>query len=67
MNLKISPSFTVDKLRSGQIEDKIDVYEDRVLGWFFRSARSLLSVPNSEFALLQLTISYFEGYAIYRN
>ena len=67
MNLKISPSFTIDKLRSGQIEDKIDVYEDRVLGWFLRPARSLLSVPNSEFALLQLTIGYFEGYAIYRN
>jgi len=49
------------------LEDKIDVYEDRLKGWFLKPARSLLSEPNSELAVLQLALGYFEGYAIYRK
>lgn len=67
MTFRISPRFTREKLSSGRLEDRIDVYEDRIKGWFLNHARSLLAAPNSELAVLQLSLAYFEGYAIYRN
>lgn len=67
MIFQVSPHFTSKKLSSGSLEDRIDIYEDRIKGWFLNPARSLLAVPNSELAVLQLSIGYFEGYAIYRN
>ena len=67
MTFRISPRFTSEKLRWGMIEDRIDVHEDRLKGWFLKHARSLLSAAHSELAVLQLALGYFEGYAIYRN
>lgn len=67
MIFQVSPHFTSEKLSSGRLEDKIDVYEDRIKGWFLNHARSLLAAPSSELAVLQLSLGYFEGYAIYRN
>ncbi len=31
--IRISPKFTVEKLQSGTLLNRIDVYEDRVRGW----------------------------------
>jgi hypothetical protein len=64
---QISPSFRGDKLLSGRIEDRIDVYEDRVSGWLIKPACALTAIPNSGFAVLTLALTYFEGYATYRN
>ena len=67
MKFWTSPRFTSEKLLSGKLEDSIDIYEDRIKGWFLDHARSLLAAPYSEIAVLQLALGYFEGYAIYRN
>ena len=60
-----SPSFTTAKLTSGTIEDMIDIYEDRVRGFLLEHARALVPRPNSELAVLQLVIGYFESHATY--
>jgi hypothetical protein len=61
----VSPRYTADKLASRSIEDRIDVYEDRVQGWFIAPTRSLLDIPHAEFAVLNLCLGYFEGWAQY--
>lgn len=43
------------------INVKIDIYEDRVKGWFLDIGRSLTSNTHSEFVILQIAISYIEG------
>lgn len=67
MDVLISPRFYASKLASGKIDDRIDVYEDRLKGWFFGPARELLGVPNAGIAILQLCLGYFEGYWTYRT
>ncbi len=66
MRFLISPKYDGSKVKSGTVEDCIDVYEDRVKGWFIGPARALTKVPNSSFAILTIALSYFEGHAIYR-
>lgn len=63
----ISPRFPPVKLESGSVDDRIDVYEDRLQGWFFDPARALLTVPGAGIMILQLCLGYFEGYWIYRS
>ncbi len=65
--MQVSPKYTADKLASGAIEDKIDVFEDQMQGWFFAQARYLLDKPHSAHAALALTIGYFETYWIYAS
>jgi hypothetical protein len=45
ISARVSPQFTGEKLQSGSIEDRLDVYEDRVFGWFLDHAQSLAEVP----------------------
>lgn len=66
MRILISPKYDGGKVKSGAIEDCIDVYEDRVKGWFLGPARALTKVLNSAFAVLIIALSYFEGYAAYK-
>jgi hypothetical protein len=40
---------------------KINIYEDRVKGWFLDIGHSLANDPNSEFVILQIAVSYIEG------
>lgn len=61
-----SPSLTSDKVWTGSIEDRIDVYEDRLAGWTFAPIRMLLAMPGADFAVLHLALAYFEGWAQYR-
>src|SRR5690349_17317218 len=65
--LRISPQFMSDKLKSGSIDDRIDVYEDRMDGWFLRPIYSLMPTPNFRFAAISLALSYFEGWEQYRS
>jgi len=67
VEILISPRFPAAKLESGSIDDRIDVYEDRLRGWFFGPARALLNVPGAGIAILQLCLGYFEGYWTYRS
>lgn len=61
----ISPNFPAEKLETGKIEDWIDVFEDRITNWIFKQARALLSVPDSEYAITQLLVPYFESITMY--
>lgn len=67
MEVLISPNFPASKLLSGSIDDRIDVYEDRLKGWFFEPLLALLQVPNAAIAIIQLCLGYFEAYWIYRT
>ncbi len=58
--LAISPRFDESKLASGLIEDKIDVFEDQVLGWLVTPAKMMGSSQHSGFAMLAVTLAYFE-------
>jgi len=68
----LSPSFTSEKLRgeNDTIENRIDVYEDRVRGWLVRWAEYLNSVKiddrkHAGFAVLHLSLAYFEAFAVF--
>lgn len=62
----VSPKFLNTKLASGEILDKIDVFEDQIDGWMLFHARALCSDqyqfrPHSGFAVLTLLCPYFEA------
>ena len=64
--MKVSPKFDHSKVETGRIEDRIDVYEDRVLGWFLEPARILdKESGHAGFSVLLLAISFIEGYAMF--
>ena len=67
LNHQVSPRYKADKLASRAIEDRIDVYEDRVQGWILGPARALLTVPHADIAVLLLCLGYFEGWEQYRS
>lgn len=64
--LFVSPRFKADKLASGMLDDKIDVFEDQVKGWTLQHAFFLTdkSNPSGErnagFAIPLLCGAYFE-------
>ena len=58
--LAISPRYDLSKLASGLLDDKIDVYEDQVLGWIVHPAKLMFANPHSGFAVLTLALTYFE-------
>lgn len=58
--LAISPRFDSSKLSSGTLADKIDVYEDQVLGWIVNPAKLMFRDEHSGFAVLALALTYFE-------
>lgn len=66
MEIRISPNFTSSKI-TGELDDYIDVYSDRIRGWLLAPAKALLGVPHAEIAVLTLCLTYFEGLAIYRS
>ena len=63
---RISPKFDEKKIEDDGIEAKIDVYEDRVQGWFFDQARILEKTSDQAgFVILQIALGFIEGFAIY--
>ena len=65
---KVSPNFTTDKLKTDSLDDKFDVFEDQMQGWFFDHARALTQTPKGEhsgFVILMISISYIEAIAAY--
>jgi len=61
----ISPNFDLSKYQTGNVEDLIDVFEDRTKHWLFDPIKNLLKVENGHMASFGLILSYFEGIAIY--
>lgn len=56
----ISPKYTSDKLASGVLSDKIDVFEDQMHGWLFDQANQLKPFQHAGFGILAIVLSYFE-------
>lgn len=61
----ISPRFPAEKLEKPTIDDLIDIFEDRMLGWLLRPAENLMQDPIEQVAGFALSLSYFEGIWIY--
>lgn len=61
----ISPTFTHEKLVAPSYNDLVDVFEDRMLNWFFLPASKLLDISHCEIAAVSLLLNYFEGIEIY--
>ena len=61
MALSISPNYTSEKLENPSIEDKIDVFEDRMKSWLLAPMKKLLDEPHDRIASLCLQTTYFEG------
>jgi hypothetical protein len=57
----ISPNYGPVKLESPTYGDLVDVFEDRILNWFFRPAKRLLETQHCQIAAVALLITYFEG------
>jgi hypothetical protein len=64
---RISPNFSDEKLKTGSLDDLIDVFEDRLKYWLLEPAKALLGVRFGELAALSLLFGYFEPCAIYRK
>jgi hypothetical protein len=66
MITKISPNYNSDYLSDDSSLKKIDVFSDRVNGWFLDWADNLNdNKPHAGFAVLHLSFSYFEFISIF--
>ena len=71
-NLWISPNYPPEKLSSGNLEDKIDVFEDRLRVAIINQAVALFNKSNSDHkhagnAVLMILLPYFETITQYRQ
>lgn len=65
---KISPQHTAEKISPGTFDDWVDVYEDRVVGWFFDHAHIVRAHSQyGGFVVLQIALAFIEGYETYRT
>ena len=65
MEYRLSPNFDESKLDLKNVDDLIDVFEDRTRYWVFEPIQDLLRKPHGLIAALGLLLTYFEGIAIY--
>jgi hypothetical protein len=69
----LSPRYSTAKFpnfpHDATLEDKINIFEDRILGWQIGIAKEILQrgIPHSDLALLQIVVCYFEMLGIYRS
>jgi hypothetical protein len=66
----VSPAFTNERLQQGDLNSKLDVFEDQVVGWVLNHAAALDGEnyalrQHSGIAVLMLVLSYFEQIAAY--
>ena len=70
MVVYISPNHTAEEYSNPwTIEDKIEVFRDRVQGWQLGVAKAMIekSIPHCQIAVLYITTSYFEMIAKYKD
>ena len=69
MRIAISSKYYADEFPNGMnLDNKIEVYFDRVLGWQLTPAQDTANnVKHSGFAVLQIVMSFFESIAKYRE
>lgn len=60
----ISPRYSAEKLENPSYEDLVDIFEDRMRGWFLEPLHSLLQ-SGHDIAAMSLMMGYFEGIEIY--
>jgi hypothetical protein len=68
MNISVSPNYKAkDFVKGISIADKINIFSDRVNGWQIGIAKQIIhsQIPNSDFAILKILVSYFEMIAKY--
>ena len=65
----ISIRYEASKLLSPQVEfqDFVDVFEDKVNGWYLNWASEIGKDQHAGYAVLLIAFSYFEGITIFRN
>ena len=66
MNHFISPNYQIEKLDNPTFTDKLDIYNDRIKGWFISPIDSLLKCQNLDdnlMAIFLIELSYFEHIA----
>lgn len=63
MTYHVSPRYTVDDFSEHRtLEDKIEVFIDRIEGWYLGVANEIIKrdIPGRDLALLHLVASFFE-------
>lgn len=61
MPVSISPNYDTKKLESPNIDDIIDIYEDRILHWVIEPAKLLANTEHGGPAAFCILLTYFEG------
>jgi hypothetical protein len=56
----ISPRYTVEKISPGTFADWVDVWEDRMWGWWLSHADALRGQPHSEYMMVHIAIGIIE-------
>ena len=70
MTYHISPRYTVDDfIEHWTLEDKIEVFIDRIEGWYLGVANEIIKrdIPGRDLALLHLVSSFFEMISKYNS
>ncbi|MFQ5814151.1 MAG: hypothetical protein ACE5I2_13330 [Anaerolineae bacterium] len=66
--LKISRTFYKHDFPNPSLDDKITLFEDRVIGWLLEIAQQLAeNIPHSGFGVLMILASYFEMIAKFQD
>ncbi|TBU72001.1 hypothetical protein DNK06_23020 [Pseudomonas daroniae] len=61
MPVSISPHYEAEKLEAPDIDDIIDVYEDRIQHWVIEPAKLLANTEHGGPAAFCILLTYFEG------
>ena len=68
MPWKISRTFYDDDFPAASLNDKITIFEDRIIGWIIEVGQQVADkIPHSGFAVLLILASYFEMVAKFRD
>lgn len=61
MSVFISPNYDAEKLESPDIDDLVDVYQDRIMHWVIEPAKLLANTEHGGPAAFCILLTYFEG------
>lgn len=68
MPFKISRTFMDDEFPNPSFDDKVSIFQDRVIGWQLEVARHVVdAVPDSSFAVIHILASYFEMFGKFQE